>query len=140
VASSRKTCSKSRIVRSPLRSAAFFYPDDEDIERVGVRGIYLSNYIYWNGRAQTEFIIDNLGFETAQSRARTFNIYDKLDDVHANGLHDYLKYLKFGYAAPQMTRRPKSGMAHESRTGHRTRDEARSVRPPDMDIFLRTPE
>lgn len=123
---------------TPYDLAAFFYPDDEDLERVGVRGIYLSNYIYWNGRAQTEFIIDNLGFETAQSRARTFNIYDKLDDVHANGLHDYLKYLKFGYG------RATDDAATEIRHRRMSREQAielvmkhDSVRPPDMDIFLR---
>jgi len=123
---------------TPYDLAAFFYPDDEDLERVGVRGIYLSNYIYWNGRAQTEFIIDNLGFETAQSRARTFNIYDKLDDVHANGLHDYLKYLKFGYG------RATDDAATEIRHRRMSREQAIElvmkhdhVRPPDMDIFLR---
>jgi N-acetyl sugar amidotransferase len=123
---------------TPYDLAAFFYPDDDDIERVGVRGIYLSNYMSWNGRAQTEFIIDNLGFETAQTRARTFNIYDKLDDVHANGLHDYLKYLKFGYG------RATDDASTEIRHGRMTREQAielvvkhDSIRPPDMDIFLR---
>src|SRR6266852_5233271 len=69
--------------------APFFYPSDEDLERVGVRGIYLSNYIPWDGRSQAELVIEKLGFETAQARDRTFNIYAKNDDIHANGLHDY---------------------------------------------------
>ena len=42
--------------------APFFYPADEDIERVGVRGIYLSNYVPWNAREHTEFVIKELGF------------------------------------------------------------------------------
>ena len=29
-------------------------------------------------------------------RERTFNLYSKIED-HANDVHDYLKYLKFGY-------------------------------------------
>ena len=118
--------------------APFFYPDDEELERVGARGIYLSNYMYWNGRAQTEFVIDNLGFETAQSRARTFNLYDKLDDIHANGSHDYLKFLKFGYG------RATDDAATEIRHGRMTREQGIEmvmrydpVRPPDLDIFLR---
>ncbi len=117
--------------------APFFYPDDEEIEALGVRGIYLSNYIRWNARAQTEFVIDNLGFETAQERERTFNIYDKLDDVHANGFHDYLKYLKFGYG------RATDDASTEIRHGRMTREQGiemvakhDSVRPSDMDIFL----
>lgn len=124
---------------TPYDLAPFFYPSDEALERVGVRGIYLSNYISWNARAQTEFVIENLGFETAQpgTRARTFNLYDKLDDIHANGLHDYLKYLKFGYG------RATDDAATEIRQGRMTREQGIElvmqhdpVRPPDMDIFL----
>lgn len=118
--------------------APFFYPNDEDIERVGVRGIYLSNFISWNGRKQTEFVIKELGFETAQKRERTFNIYDKLDDVHANGLHDYLKFLKFGYG------RATDDASTEIRHGRMTREQGIEmvmkhdpVRPFDLDIFLR---
>lgn len=122
---------------TPYDLAPFFYPDDQEIEALGVRGIYLSNYIRWNARQQTEFIIDNLGFETAQERERTFNIYDKLDDVHANGFHDYLKYLKFGYG------RTTDDASTEIRHGRMTREQGCEmvakhdhVRPSDMDIFL----
>jgi hypothetical protein len=122
---------------TPYDLAPFFYPSDEEIEDVGVRGIYLSNYISWNARAQTEFVIDELGFETAQERERTFNIYDKLDDVHANGLHDYLKYLKFGYG------RATDDASTEIRHGRMTREHGIEmvatydhVRPSDTDIFL----
>ena len=125
----------------PLTSydlAPFFYPTDPEIERVGVRGIYLSNYIFWNARKQTEFVIEELGFEPARSRERTFNTYDKLDDIHANGLHDYLKYLKFGYG------RTTDDASTEIRHGRMTREQGVEmvakydhVRPSDMDIFLR---
>lgn len=118
--------------------APFFYPSDEDIERVGVRGIYLSNYMEWDGKKHAEFVIEKLGFETAQSRERTFNLYDKLDDIHANGLHDYLKYLKFGYG------RATDEASFEIRRGRMSREEGIDmvakydhVRPSDMDIFLR---
>jgi len=117
--------------------APFFYPSDEDIERVGVRGIYLSNYLPWDGRSQTEFVIKELGFESAQSRERTFNIYAKTDDIHANGLHDYLKFLKFGYG------RATDDAANEIRHGRMSREqgidmvmEYDHVRPYDMDLFL----
>jgi N-acetyl sugar amidotransferase len=117
--------------------APFFYPSDEDLERVGVRGIYLSNYLPWDGRSQTEFVIKELGFESAQSRDRTFNIYAKTDDIHANGLHDYLKFLKFGYG------RATDDAANEIRHGRMSRDqgidmvmEYDHVRPYDIDLFL----
>lgn len=116
--------------------APFFYPSDEQIEQVGVRGIYLSNYLPWDARSQTEFVIEKLGFETAQARERTFNIYGKTDDIHANGLHDYLKYLKFGYG------RATDDAANEIRHGRMTREQGIDmvmrydhVRPSDLDVF-----
>jgi N-acetyl sugar amidotransferase len=122
---------------TPYDLAPFFYPDDEEIEEIGLRGIYLSNYINWDARSQTEFIIEKFGFETAQFRERTFNLYDKLDDIHANGLHDYLKYLKFGYG------RATDDASTEIRQGRMTREQGIEmvakydhVRPSDMDIYL----
>lgn len=125
---------------SPLTAydlAPFFYPSDEDLERVGVRGIYLSNFMPWDAHDQTRFVIDKLGFETAQERDRTFNFYAKIEDVHANGVHDYLKYLKFGYG------RATDDASTEIRHGRMTREQAIDlvarhdhVRPRDMDIFL----
>jgi len=118
--------------------APFFYPADEEIEAVGVRGIYLSNYLSWNAKKQTEMLIGEYGFETAQQRERTFNLYDKLDDIHANGVHDYLKYLKFGYG------RATDDASTEIRHGRMTREEGAAmvakhdhVRPSDLDIFLK---
>ena len=118
--------------------APFFYPNDNLIEKVGTRGIYISNFLNWNAKKQTEFIIDKLGFETSQGRERTFNIYDKLDDIHANGLHDYLKYLKFGYG------RCTDDASTEIRYGRMSRYEAIKyvskfdhVEPSDLKIFLK---
>jgi len=118
--------------------APFFYPSDEEIERVGVRGIYLSNYVPWNAREHAEFAIREMGFESAQQRERTFNIYAKTDDIHANGLHDYLKYLKFGYG------RATDDASNEIRHGRMTREQGIEMvmhydafRPSDTDIFLK---
>lgn len=118
--------------------APFFYPSDEAIERVGLRGIYLGNFVSWNARKQTDIIIENFGFETAVQRERTFNLQDKLDDIHANGAHDYLKYLKFGYG------RCTDDASTEIRHGRMTREEGIEmvhrydhVRPTDLDIYLK---
>ncbi|MBI2642561.1 MAG: N-acetyl sugar amidotransferase [Candidatus Wildermuthbacteria bacterium] len=127
---------RSGITRQDL--APFFYPSDQDIERVGVRGIYLSNYIQWDVRAQTKLMIEKYGFETALKRERTFHLYDKLDDIHANGAHDYLKYLKFGYG------RATDDASNEIRHARMTREEGiemvkryDSVRPSDLDLYLK---
>ena len=118
--------------------APFYYPSNEEIGAIGVRGIYLSNYINWNAKKQTEVMIKDYNFETAHSKDRTFNIYDKTDDLHASGLHDYLKYLKFGYG------RATDDASTEIRHGRMTREQGIEmvmkydhVRPADLDTFLR---
>ncbi|OGH79451.1 MAG: LPS biosynthesis protein [Candidatus Magasanikbacteria bacterium RIFOXYC2_FULL_40_16] len=74
------------------------YPDMRDIARVGVRGLYLGNYISWDANKQTKFVIDNYNFKISeQSFDRTYRKMSNLDDMHENGIHDYLKYIKFGY-------------------------------------------
>lgn len=77
--------------------APYIYPTDEEIERTNVRGIYLSNFFPWDAKVQGETMIKEWGFSpVAFERDRTFNLYAKIED-HANDVHDYLKYLKFGY-------------------------------------------
>lgn len=116
----------------------FFYPSDEEIEQVGVRGIFLGNYMPWNYEEQVRMLIEKFGFETAVKRERTFNIYAKLDDIHANGAHDWLKYLKFGYG------RATDDACTYIRVGKMTREEGiemvkkyDAVRPSDLDLFLK---
>lgn len=74
----------------------FEYPHDKELERVGVRGIYLSNYIRWDSKKQHEGMIELYGYETASQR-RTFDTYNDVDSFHYSDLHDYIKYLKCGY-------------------------------------------
>jgi N-acetyl sugar amidotransferase len=60
-------------------------------------GIYLSNFLPWNAKNQAEQMIREWDFApVTYPRERTFVQYAKIED-HANDVHDYLKYLKFGY-------------------------------------------
>ena len=74
----------------------WIYPYDNELEMVGVRGIYLSNYIRWDSKVQHEKMIDLYGYESAPQQ-RTFNTYEDVHCIHSAGLHDYLKFLKLGY-------------------------------------------
>ncbi len=74
----------------------FCYPHDREIAKVGVRGIYLNNYIRWDTKAQHEAMIDAYGYETA-AQARTFDAYNDVDCQHYSGLHDHVKFMKWGY-------------------------------------------
>ncbi|MEA3210627.1 MAG: hypothetical protein QOE70_3684 [Chthoniobacter sp.] len=74
------------------------YPSDEEIDAVGIRGIYLSNFLPWEGNTQTKVVIEKYGWESArQPFERTYRMISNLDDMHENGVHDYLKYIKLGY-------------------------------------------
>lgn len=97
--------------------APYIYPSDEDIARVEVRGIYLSNFIYWNAKKQAEIMIKEWGFSPiTYQRERTFSLHSKIED-HANDVHDYLKYLKFGYG------RATDDASMEIRHGRMSREE-----------------
>lgn len=72
------------------------YPDDKELERVGVRGIYLNNYIRWDSKAQHENMISAFGFKT-EKQTRTFDTYNDVDCFNYSDVHDYIKFIKYGY-------------------------------------------
>lgn len=74
----------------------YVYPDNRELEQVGVRGIYLNNYIRWDSRAQHESMIGKYGYETAP-QTRTFDTYNDVDCWNYSDVHDYIKLLKHGF-------------------------------------------
>lgn len=72
------------------------YPDDKEIERIGVRGIYLNNYIRWDSKTQHEQMIRQYGYETFLQN-RTFDTYNDIDCFNYSDVHDYIKFIKHGY-------------------------------------------
>ncbi|TMI64944.1 MAG: N-acetyl sugar amidotransferase [Bacteroidetes bacterium] len=74
----------------------FKYPDDKELERVGIRGIYLNNYIRWDSRAQHEKMINEFEYKTGE-QSRTFDRYNDVDCFIYSDVHDYIKYIKHGY-------------------------------------------
>lgn len=94
------------------------YPDDEEIERVGVRGIFISNYFGWNQNIHSKEMIDRYGFEVNPLPFdRTYKRDSNLNNIHDNGIHDYMKYVKFGYG------RVTDHVCRDIRNGDMTRDE-----------------
>lgn len=75
---------------------SFYYPDDRDIQALGIRGIYLNNYLRWDSKAQHELMINEFGFETS-TQARTFDTYNTTYCHHHSGLHDQIKFAKWGF-------------------------------------------
>lgn len=74
------------------------YPSDEEIAQAGTRGIYLSNFMPWEANDHVRLVKDLYGWREAMTPfQRTYRRISNLDDMHENGIHDYLKFVKFGY-------------------------------------------
>lgn len=75
----------------------YFYPSDEEIERVGVTGIFLGHYFFWDARKQLE-IVKQHGFSVKEDGLveGTYTNYENIDEK-MHGLHDYLKFVKYGF-------------------------------------------
>jgi N-acetyl sugar amidotransferase len=74
------------------------YPSDEKIDEVGVRGIYLSNFVNWDANEHVKLVVEKYNWRPAQQPfERTYRMFSNLDDMHENGVHDYLKFIKLGY-------------------------------------------
>ncbi len=92
------------------------YPSDEEIVSVGVRGIYIGNFFKWDPNRQTEMVRDRYGWKIAeQPFERTYRRGSNLDDRYENGVHDLLKFVKFGYG------RASDHASKDIRTGYMTR-------------------
>ncbi|WP_412051290.1 N-acetyl sugar amidotransferase [Hoeflea sp. Naph1] len=74
----------------------YSYPSDDELSRVGVTGLFLGHYLPWDGLSNTLVSVAN-GF-TSFDKAVEGSIvnYENLDN-HQTGIHDYFKYLKFGF-------------------------------------------
>jgi N-acetyl sugar amidotransferase len=78
--------------------ASYQYPSDQEIFDLDLKGIYLSNFVPWDGNANSRLASERYGFETGDKPfERTYRRASNLDDMHENGAHDYMKYVKFGY-------------------------------------------
>ena len=88
-------------VEDPIKEnelEAFKYPTDEEIQRVGLRGLFIGNFDPWDANAHMKLVKDKYGWkESPIDFERTYRRFSNLDDMYENGVHDYLKYVKFGY-------------------------------------------
>ena len=112
------------------------YPDEDSLEHVGIRGIYLGNYVRWDPLSQHKQMVNIAGYKSATS-LRTFDVYDHVDDVHYLGLHDQIKFAKtnIGKVTDQLCR--------EIRFNRVSRDQAVLINKfylhqpsHDLDLFL----
>lgn len=74
----------------------YTYPDNDALQRVGVTGLFLGHYIPWDGYSNA-LIAEGHGFTTYGKTVEGSIVnYENLDN-HQTGIHDYFKFLKFGF-------------------------------------------
>ena len=115
--------------------AGFHLPSWEQLEEVGVVGIHLGDYLFWDDERQMEFVRDTYGWREGRVEG-TYKGYKSVECRMA-GVHDYTKFLKRGFGR---------GTDHASadvRAGLMTREEAfelakhhDSERPDALDYYL----
>jgi len=113
----------------------FQLPSVDEIEKIGVVGIHLGDFIFWDDERQMEFVRDVYGWREDKVEG-TYKRYKSVECKMA-GVHDYTKFLKRGFGR---------GTDHASvdvRAGLVSREEAFELakksdteRPPALDWYL----
>jgi hypothetical protein len=94
------------------------YPSDEEILEVGIRGLYIGNFFKWDPNKHSKMMQEKYGWQEAKKPfERTYRKMSNLDDRYENGIHDLMKFIKFGYG------RCSDHASKDIRTGYMTRDE-----------------
>tara|TARA_X000000950_G_C13804210_1_gene614881 strand:+ start:143 stop:1264 length:1122 start_codon:yes stop_codon:yes gene_type:complete len=74
----------------------FTYPTKEELSKVGVTGLFLGYYLPWDGYSNA-LLAQAHGFSTLATPVEGSLVnYENLDN-HQTGIHDYFKFLKFGF-------------------------------------------
>jgi N-acetyl sugar amidotransferase len=74
----------------------YTYPQDEELARVGVTGLFLGYYMPWDGLSNA-LIAQASGFTSYHKVVEGSMVnYENLDN-YQTGIHDYFKFLKFGF-------------------------------------------
>lgn len=113
----------------------FVFATQKECDRIGIKGIFLSDYIFWDDEKQTEFVKKEYGWKEGD-REGAFKGYKstgcKLADVH-----DYSKFVKRGFG------RGTDQASQDVRAGLLTREEGfelakkyDSKRPASLDYYL----
>lgn len=114
----------------------FNTPSAEECEKIGVKGIYLGDYIFWDEERQVEFVRDTYGWRETEMEG-TYKGYKSAECVMP-GVHDFTCYLKRGYG------RASFHASMDVRNGLLTREEGFElarlhdpVRPEALDYYLK---
>ena len=104
----------------PSQLINYTYPSDKEMEEVGVTGLFLGHYLQWDGLSNA-IIAQANGFKTSKRIVEGSIVnYENLDN-YQTGIHDYFKFLKFGFG------RATDIASLHIRRGRITRNEAKKI-------------
>jgi N-acetyl sugar amidotransferase len=81
----------------PRHLLPYQYPTDDELQRVGVTGLFLGHYLQWDGLSNALIAQANGFVSLGRSVEGSMVDYENLDN-HQTGIHDYFKFLKFGFS------------------------------------------
>mgnify|MGYP000520688127 CR=1 FL=1 len=94
------------------------YPSDEEVNRVGVTGLFLGYFEKWDSRRNTDICCERGWSKNPNGPVEgAYNDIENLDCKWIGGLHDYMKFIKYGYG------RATDQICIEIRAGRMTREE-----------------
>ena len=116
---------------TPSELIPWKYPSDNEIDEIGVRGLFISNFFQWDANNHGEMVKEKYGWlESEIPFERTYRLMSNLDDIYENGIHDYMKFIKFGYgrASDHASKDVRAGLMTRSQgiKEVRTRDHIKS--------------
>jgi N-acetyl sugar amidotransferase len=94
------------------------YPTDEEVQSVGVTGLFLGYFEKWDSKRNVDLCC-NLGWSKNPDGPveGAYNDIENLDCKWIGGLHDYMKFIKYGFG------RATDQICIEIRAGRMTREE-----------------
>lgn len=121
---------------TPKDVQPFQLPSEQECEEVGVTGIHLGDYIFWDDERQTEFVRDEYGWRETEME-NSYKRYKSAECVMP-GMHDFTCYLKRGYgrATAQACVDVRNGLLTREE-GFRLISQIDPIRPEALDYFLR---
>ncbi|WP_159309016.1 LPS biosynthesis protein, partial [Spiribacter roseus] len=103
----------------PAKLHYYDYPEIEELYKIGVAGVYLSNYLRWDPLVQNSSAL-SAGF-VPQKQNATFDPYERAGSSIYYKLHDLLRFKRIGY------RKCRDQLVREIRHGRITRQQGAAL-------------
>lgn len=113
----------------------FRLPERGELSGLGIRGIHLGDYIFWDGERQVDFVKRKYGWREGRVEG-TYKGYKSVECRMA-GVHDYAKWIKrgFGRTTDHVSIDVRNGIMDRSE-GFALAKKLDSQRPKELDYYL----